>query len=436
MEKAYNKNIKMKKPRIALLTTFGDFNPSFSLCSVVRQQLVSLVKHGYKPVLIVLDRFNDDKAVPQGVEIRKILPAIILEPYSAHNLDNLDKDVALVKEAMEKHMADIDVVLAHDIIFINSYLPYNVAMRKAIDGKLSKLKWLHWMHSGPSYAKLDGSVWDNLYTLPKNSRLIYMNYTDAIRAAEHYHTLPKSVRTIFNPMDIRELYGFHPLTRELIDDYDLMKPTFICTYPLSTTRMGRIGKQLTKVIWIMAELKKRGHKVALVVPNAHANADKEKKAIEKMYEFAHSKGLEKRELIFTSFHKPPKWELGVPHKVIVDLFTLGNLFIFPSVSENCPLILLEAMAGKNLLVLNQSFQAMKDFAGNNAMYFRFGSLLDDPQYPDGLDKYMADVVLLIESEMKQNKSLLAQTNLRQMFNVDWIFLHQLEPAIMELLHGE
>ncbi len=422
------------KPRIGLLTTFADFNPAFSLCSVVKQQLIALVKHGYRPVLIVLKSFHDDEAVPEGVEVRKILPQLILEPYSALEAEGLKKDVPEAKKAMEEGMADINVCLCHDIIFINSYLPYNIALREALDGKLKKMKCLHWMHSGPSMRALDGTVWDNLYTLPPNSKIVYMNYSDAIRAAEHYHTLPKSVRTIFNPMDIRELYDFHPITRELIDKYDLMKPDYICVYPLSTTRMGKAGKQLSKVIWIMGELKLRGHKVALVVPNAHANADKEKKAIEKMYDFAEEKGLTRKELIFTSFHNPPDNEHGVPHKVVTDLFLLGNLFIFPSVSENCPLILLEAMAGKNLLILNWSFPAMRDFAGSNAQYYRFGSLLDEPRFPDGIDKYMSDIALLIESEMSQNKALLAQKEVRQKFNVDYIFKHMLEPAIMEIFN--
>jgi len=426
----------MTKPRVAILTTFYDLNPAFSLCSVVRQQLISLVKHGYRPALIVLESFHDDKVVPKGVEVRKILPQLILEPYGVHNLDNLDKDVKLAKQAMEEGMRDIDVCLSHDIIFINSYLPYNVAMREAIEGKLSKVKWLHWMHSGPSLRKLDGTVWDNLYTLPPNSKIVYMNYTDVIRAAEHYHTLPENVRTIFNPMDIRELYNFHPVTRELIDKYDLMSPDYICVYPLSSTRMGRAGKQLRKAIWIMAELKKRGHKVALVVPNAHANADKEKRAIKAMHEFASEHGMEEEELIFTSLHNPPKWEAGVPHRVVRDFFTLGNLFIFPSVSENCPLILLEAMAGKNTLVLNWSFPAMRDFAGSNALYFRFGSLLDEPQFPDGIDKYMADIAILIESEVNNNKALLAQREVRQKSNLDFIFRHQLEPTIMEAVSDE
>lgn len=422
--------------KIGILTTFSNLNPEFSLCSVVIQQMKMLLKYNHTPVLFTLDIFKDHDKVPKGVEVRSVLPQIILEPYSKLQTDNIEDDVGKLLPAMEEHMKDLDFCLTHDIIFINSYLPFNVAMRRGIEGKLSHIKWLHWMHSGPSFGALNGSVLDNLRTLPPNSHLVYMNYTDVLRAAEMYHTLPKNVRTIFNPMDIREIYKFHPLTKKLIDEYDLMSPDFIAVYPLSTTRMDLNGKQLSKAIWIMAELKKRGKTVRMIVPNAHANAEKEKQAIERMYEFAFEKGLERRDLVFTSFFDAPKWEGGVPHEVVVNLFTLSNLFLFPSYSENCPLILLEAMAGKNLLVLNQDFAAFKDFGGHDAMYFRFSSTTaPEPQFPNGLETYYRDIALLITSEFDQNKALKAQTTLRKKFNVDWIWRNQLEPAIKELLES-
>lgn len=431
--RVYNKLGNMK---IGILTTFSNFNSEFSLTTVVSQQLTMLVRHDHKPVLFVLDNFKDDNKVPEGVEIRKVVPQLILEPYAQNKLENLDSDVAKAKAAFEEHMQDIDVCLSHDIIFINSYLPYNVALRQAIAGKLSKVKWLHWAHSAPCLKpQMEGSPYDNLFILPDNSHLIYMNYTDVIRLAEMYGTLPSKVRTVFNPMDIRDLYDFQPITRKIIDYYDLMSADFIATYPLSTTRMGDDGKQLGKVIWVMSHLKKKGASIRIVVPNAHANADNEKRAIEEMYRFASECGVERRELIFTSLVDVPKLEHGVPHEVVRDLFTLGNLFIFPSASENCPLILLEAMAAKNILVLNKNFPAMKDFGMNNALYFNFGSLIENPEFPNGKDNYMKDVATLIMSEAIQNKAVMAQVKLRKEFNVDYIWKRQLEPAIMEIYNG-
>lgn len=428
---------KDQKLRIGVFTVFSNFNPEYSLCTVVTQQLEMLLKYGYKPVLFVLDIFKDKDKVPEGVEVRNVIPQLKLEPYSQGNLENFSSDVKKAQSALEEHMTDIDVCLTHDIIFINSFLPYNKALRNAIEGPLSKVRWLHWMHSGPSIRPtMDGSPYDLLYTLPKNSRLVYMNYTDALRAAEHYGIWESDVRTIFNPMDIRVLHNFEPLTRRLIDRYDLMSADVIDVYPLSSTRMGSNGKQLKKVIWIMGHIKKQGKSIRLVVCNAHANAQREKDAIEKMYKFAAEQGVERRELVFTSFFEKPDWEHGVPHEVVRDLFILSNVFIFPSVSENCPLVLLEAMAGKNLLVLNQSFPAMHDFAGRYAFYFRFGSLLDSPQFPRGEDLYMSDIAKIIINELNNDKVLGAATKVRQNFNIDYIFKQQLEPAILELHHGE
>jgi hypothetical protein len=418
-----------KRLTIGILSTFSNLSPEYSLAGVVRSQLTMFLKYGYKPVLFVLNIFEDD-SVPEGVEVRKIVPQLVLEPYSAKNADNLEEDVSKVVPAFEENMQDIDVMLTHDIIFINSYLPYNVAMRRGIEGRLSHIRWLHWMHSAPSFRNLDESAWDNLVTLPKNSRLIYMNHTDVIRAAEMYHVLPKDVRTIFNPMDIRELYDFDQLTKDIVEANDLMSPEFLCVYPLSSTRMDAAGKQLSKVIRIMAEIKKKGRTVSLVVPNAHANAQREKDKIEEMYKIGYSHGLERRELVFTSLHTH-EYELGVPHEVVRNLFLLSNLFIFPTVSENCPLVLLEAMAGKNILVLNQSFPALKDFGEENALYFHFGSLVDNPTIQTE-DKYYQDIATLILSEYNQNKAVKAQTRLRQDFNLDSIWRRQLEPAILEI----
>jgi hypothetical protein len=421
-----------KKLKVGILSTFSNFDPAFSLCSVTQQLLIALVKYGYEPALFVLDCFTDDEKVPKGVEIRKVIPKLVLEPYTKNQLKDLDSDSNKAQKAMEENMKDIDVCLTQDIIFINSYLPYNVAMRKGIEGGLSHIKWLHWIHSAPSLRpRMDGTPYDNLYNLPPHSRLIYLNYTDVVRAAEMFGIFPKDVRTIFNMMDIRELYNFDPITRELIEQHDLMSADYIDVYPLSTTRMNDAGKQLSKVIWVMSYLKKMGNSIRLIVPNAHANAQEQKEEIEQMYRFATDCGMERRELIFTSLHDVPKYEQGVPRKVVTDLFQLSNLFIFPSVSEASPLILKEAMAAKCLLVLNYSFPAMRDFAGENALYFRFGSLVDNPEYPLGLDKYLEDVAKLIVSEMEQNKALKANTKLRKEFNVDYIAKHMLIPTIEE-----
>lgn len=424
-----------RQPKIGIFTTFTSFNSEYSLCTVVEQHLDMLLKHGYEPVLFTLDSFTDSKKIMEGVDVRAVIPQLILEPYQQNNLVNFEADVTIAQKAMEEHMADIDVMLTHDIIFQNSFLPYNEAMRRAIKSTLSHVKWLHWMHSGPSTRpRMDGSPYDNLYTLPANSRLIYMNHTDKLRAAEMYAVPEHEVRVIYNPMDPRLLFGSHPLTKHLIDKYDLLSADVIDIYPLSTTRMGHAGKQIEKVIKLMGNVKKLGKTVRIVVCNAHANGEREKKAIESMYLLAGLEGIEKNELIFTSLEQVPNWEHGVPHEVIIDLFLLSNVFIFPTVSENCPLVLLEAMACKNLIVSNFNFPALREFTQEHALYFQFSSLVQNVNYAEGMDKYFEDAAKITISRLENDMALKAQERLRKTFNVEYIFKQQLEPAIKEIYY--
>src|SRR3990167_6391870 len=173
--------------KIGILTTFGDFDTSYSPCNVVRYQLQMLLKYGYQPVLFVLDCFPKDIEFP-GVEIRRVLPTLTFEPYhgiiaSRQIPAQFETDVARVVPVMEQNFKDIDIFLAHDIIFQDSFLPYNAALRKMVLRK--EQKFLHWTHSGPSLRPKDLLYPINcLYTLPPQSRLVYMNGYDTVRAAE------------------------------------------------------------------------------------------------------------------------------------------------------------------------------------------------------------------------------------------------------------
>src|SRR3990167_8339059 len=145
-------------------------------------------------------------------------------------------------------------------------------------------------------------------------------------------------------------------------------------------------------------------KVKLVVCNAHANDKREKQLIAETLSFATQKGLNASEIIFTSLENPPENELGVPREVVSQLFQLSNIFIFPSISENCSLVLLEAMLSKNLLVLNDSVMPMREFGKENALYFKFGGLDENVNYDDK-DRFIGDVAKIINAEFTNNKTI-------------------------------
>src|SRR3990167_3024796 len=278
------------KPRVACLTTFYELNPSYSLTTVVVSQLVALVKYGYKPVLFVHDNLKDDSSVPEGVEVRKVVPRFNLVDYSAHQEVSPDfwKQVETAYEAFREHLKDIDVVIEHDLIFQGWFLPYCVAIHKLAEE--TNIKWLHWTHSYPNVNREVKEPHNLRYQLPKNSKIVYLNNHDIIRVAEAYNTFPKDVRVVHNPLDPRQFWNFHPLVNSLIEKYDLLSADFIQTYPVSSTRMVG-GKGLYQLIEVFAGLKRQGKSVRLVICNAHANAKNEKGTIASALSYASQKGL-------------------------------------------------------------------------------------------------------------------------------------------------
>ncbi len=419
-----NMQVGKTKPSVGILTPFQEWKDEYSLKTVVESQLISLVKHGYKPVLYVLDSFVGE--VPEGVELKKIVPTIQLPDYSDHHDVGEDfwEKVDTIYQALKEHL-DVDIVIEHDMIFQGWFLPHCVAIHKLAEE--SDIKWFHWIHSFPNVVRDVPHPHSLRYTLPKNSKLVYLNNHDVVRAAEAYQAMPKDVRVVHNALDPRQSYSFHPLVSSLIEKYDLLSADVVQTYPFSSTRMG--AKGVNTIIEIFGAMKRNGKSVRLLLCNAHANAKNEKDAIARTSSFAAQHGLNASEVIFTSL-EDVNYESGVPRDVVSQLFLLSNVFIFPSTSENCSLILLEAMLAGNVLVLNDDVPSMREFGKGNALYFGFSSIHTDRNYADR-ESYMNEVALHIISELSINRPLKAQRDVLKNFNYDKIFKEQIEPLFYE-----
>lgn len=400
-----------ERKKVAIYTTFYEYSSSYSLTSVVHDQLVALVKHGYEPVLFVLDTFHDHDKVPRGVEVRAVTPHIILEPYQGRQFPtDYQKDVALIVASLEDNAEDIEVMICHDICFIDTYLPYNLGLRQArID-----CDFLHWIHSAPSPRPV---IQDNphaaRYNLPPRSKLVYLNHDKVIDLAEMYGAWPKDVRVIPNSRDPRTFWNLDPLVEKMIDTYDLFSCDIISVYPLSTTRMID-GKQLDVAIKIHEHLRQLGYTTKLIVPNAHANGEREKAEVAK-WSSPH--------VLFTSL-EGEEYERGVSSKIVSDFFRLSNVFIFPSISENCSLVLLEAQLAGNLLVLNKDCSGLQEFGGLDAIYFKMGNLSMGTRNEELAlknEQYFHDIALIIRSEFERNQPLQSKRRMLKEFNYDVMF---------------
>lgn len=410
--------------KVGVLTTFYRIDPGYSLCSVVVDQLTAIVSAGYSPVLFTLPQFKDDALVPAGVEIRKIVPQIILEPYKGLEFpSHWKEDVEKAKRAFDENMRDITHLICHDIFFIDTYLPYNIALRESS----VPAHRLAWTHSAPSSRPvLTDNPHANRYTLPPRTTLVYLNHDKANDLAESYGAWLKDVRVVHNSRDPRTFLDLHPLTKQIIEKYDLFGADIISVYPLSTPRMIS-GKGLDKVIKLHGKLQKLGYKTRIIVPNAHANAAPEQRLITETKIWSSlDQGVDYNSLIFTS-QEGKEYELGVPQRIVSELFRFSNVFIFPTVSENSSLVLLEAMLSGNLLVLNRDVGTLREHAREAALYFDFAYRENKEEN----ERYYLDLAKIVASQFESNKTLQAKRLALQRHNYDYIFKREIEPILFE-----
>jgi len=415
--------------RVVVVTTFSSFSPDYSLVSVVADQLRMLTGQGYAPDLVVQEDFADDAKVPEGVTLLKVLPVLPLWDYQLGQPVRADfaEQAARIAEALRPVVDQVDVAITHDLMFLGWYLPHNQAIR-TLAAEYPEVRWLHWVHSAPSPRPAGLQYPHSLrYSVPPNSKLVYLNSYDTLSLAEMYGTTLEQVRVVHNPRDAGAFFDLHPAVRAVVERYPVFDADVMAVFPFSTPRWE--GKNVKKLIWLMAKMRAQGRKPLLVLVNAHANGDKEKRTVRQLQAFAREKGLADDEICFTST-LDPQWEYSVPNEAVRQLLQLSNVFIMPSLSECCSLVLLEAALCKNLLVLNRDVPSLREFGGEKALYPQFGSVLFKVGYANE-DAYWHDWAKIILGALTQERSLHSFRNVLKRHSLDWVFKHQLEPLLHE-----
>lgn len=348
--------------KVGILTTFDSWSETYSLTNIVSTQLKLLKKNGYDPVLFVNTNFND--TCPVECEVRKIVPVFTYENYE--DISAVPQDIIQkIKDALTENMKDVDVCFTHDIVLQSSFIPHNLALRQV---KLP-ISWYHWIHSQPDGIKITNLV--------DGHKLVFLNHTDRLRVAERYNTWIDNVEIVYNSV-LPHTYTTHKYS-EIASKIFEGKEVKIA-YAFCTTRMG--AKGVNKLLKLAGRIKANGKSVGICLMNSNGNAKREREAIESMCLYATECGLDSGDFVFTST-LTDEFKHGVPNFVTRDMFELSNLFIFPTISECCSMVLLEAMSGGNLLVLNEDIPSMKEFGGfDSALYMKFGSIFQRTNYSD------------------------------------------------------
>lgn len=366
----------MKK--VAILTSFADFQKAYSLNIIVQSQIKMLLLNDYEPVVIV-----HDTAQPEGIYAHPGVKIEYIPNVPCHNEvrkdETFDKDVDDLYTKLKTIITEnkIDVVLSHDIIYQPACLKHNFASRK-VAKEMPNVKWLHWIHSAttPDLITQVQPLFEDKYlelilTPFPNSLYIYPEPYTIPSVAKNYNVDVRKVRHIPHATDICGYLKMDQTLEQFIYEKDILNADAICVYPVRLDT----GKQVEYVIKTMAMLKDFDLTVRVIVVDFHSTAGEKLTYRDRLKEIAIDYGLSQDELLWTSEYSED-WFHEVPQNVVASLFQISNVFILPSVSETYSLIAQEAMLCGNVAVLNKDFPPFRAIYGDNPIYKKYSSAFD------------------------------------------------------------
>ena len=338
------------KPKIGILTNFTGADETFSLVSVARIQAEIFHRANYRVIIFVSENFTSvhKTGIWSGkqVEIRKV--------------GNHGEPAENILEKLRRDIADIDVVLCHDLVFLAQNHKWGSAIRQL--AKETDVAWIHWQHS-----RGDGNV-----EPCENSWYAYPNEGDLAHLAKLNGTTIERTQYIPHPLDFNYL-DWPDLAIEIAEE---TRHPFVDVAAILPTRMDR-QKQVERVIRLMAGFQRAGKSVSLIVADAFATGERFIQYRKDLQALAREQDVDDRVHFLSERYE--ECMVSTPRPVVKALMEMSNLFIQPSNAETSSLVAMEAALAGNLLVINADFPPIHHLY-KKALALPFGSVLEDTKY--------------------------------------------------------
>lgn len=414
---------------IYVLTNFSGFLRSYSPIIVVGEQLRMLKEAGYEPVLLVTEDWDPpEDSIFSSVKTER-LPKVPGDQVD----ENFAKHVDQLYERLKEIIPDGSTVLTHDLIFLPDYVKHNIAARRLASE--TKIRWIHWIHSATSPHSLIqersmfGEEYKELLTSKfPNSIIAFPNAYDIPRVARNFSYEEDEIFEVPHATDPVE--GMMPIVQRLYHEKKLGHPTVLMVYPLRLDR----GKNAEMNIRIIAGLQQVGVKAHLIFCDFQSTGGDKVAYRQELKNLADDLDVGEKVTFLSEFEESSVLE--VHHQVVLDLFSLSNVFCLPSKSETYSLVAQEAMLKGNLCILNHDFAPMRQIYGKNAIYKQFSSNIGFDGY-DGeittnysdIDGYFRDIAQAIKYYLEHDKTLRAKTWVRTQRNGGYVFKRYVEPLL-------
>ncbi|MEJ9222077.1 glycosyltransferase [Paenibacillus glucanolyticus] len=424
--------------KVAILTMFTGLSSTYSLVNVVAEQLRMLLDAQVTTKLLVSEQFTDEEKVGVFLDER-IEWARIAGNRSPKHIEWHDdsksngrvhhsffEEADVIALDLERHLSDVDYCLMHDILYLSEYLLYNVAVRTA-QQQLPNVRFIAFSHSAPA-PRPHNSVWPFAarYTPMTNTIYAYPSASGISALAKQYDVPEGLCRVVSNSLN--NLSFFSDEVGALARKVDLLSPDYLVVYP---ARLA-FGKQPEKVAALCGAIKKLTKRNVTVLFCDFPSRDIDPNTYKTLIQMAgYENGLSFQDIVFTT---DIGFEEGFPRKGILELFTLSNLFICPSLSEALPLMVLEAASRGNYLVVNEGVPALEELGKKLGAYmmrwYAHNAGAPATQTYDQSERiYLQEHAAKIVAKMQYDSVIHAKTITRQQFSPQWVWRNHLEPLL-------
>jgi len=419
------------KKQVHILTNFSMYLKSYSPIIVVQGQIEMLLDHGYEPILFTNKGWDPpESSVFHRVRNIQLTPVVI---DGQQVDDQFERDVETLYHELSDHITTGSTVITHDLIFLPDYVKLNVAARRFAEYDPS-VHWLHWVHSATNPSDLirersmfAGKYAEHLATKFPNSLVCFPNAYDIPRVASNFGFEENEVVEVPHPTNAVE--GMAPIVQRLYKAKKLYQPQVLTVYPVRLDR----GKCVEALVWFMYGCKLNDISSHVVICDFQSTGDDKVTYREELKRQATELGIADRVTFLSEFEDSAHME--VPHNVILDLFTLSNVFALPSKSETYSLIAQEAILRKNLAFLNQDFGPFRQIFGKGALYKQFfganisigGQNGEITTSYDNIGNHFGDIARATKYFLETNPVLYGNAQARNYRNPDYVFSHYMEP---------
>jgi glycosyltransferase involved in cell wall biosynthesis len=347
-------------------------------------------KHGHQVTVICDQGGSEDPRIPV-----ELLPDA--------------KDATELARALEPRLANMDVVMIHNV----ATMPFHLALTEALWNlakQLTKVRFVVWLHDlaacNPDYElpSLQEWPWSSLARAHERYRYVAVS---ELRKRQFVELTGGKCSVIPNGVDPVRMLGLTEAITELAQVYDLPGREFVLLHP---TRLLK-RKNVELGLRVTAALKAAGHSCAYLITGA---PDAQNPASQAYAEYLDKLRLElglENDALFLQGDTP------IPERDLASLFVLADALFFPSRQEGFGLPILEA-ALHRLPVFCSAIEPLNALLPQGVRFFP-------------LDAEPAQIALTIVARLGATEAWQARNQIRRRYAWPAVYANYLAPLLAE-----